>query len=207
MIVVVAYKLTFGFAFISVINAVFMQETLNVAVTDDNIMIRTKLRHQVDFRRKMEKLLKLADTNEDGHLSLKEFKAVLHNPGVKTWLESMDMETRDGTLLFRMLDKDGDDHLTVDELATGFSKLRGSAKSLDSQLLIHALRRQWYPDVDRTIGDEVLLDGIDWALVSAPPSAHHTPNKAFNAAYNAFNKEHFPATLPGAGLSHGTQPL
>jgi hypothetical protein len=164
MVVVIAYKLTFGFAFISVINAVFMQETLNVAVTDDNIMIRTKMRSQQDFRKKMQKLLKLADTNGDGFLSLAEFKAVLHNPGVKMWLESMDMETRDGTLLFRLLDKDGDDSLSVDELATGFSKLKGQAKSLDTQLIVHALRKQWFPDVERKQGDELLIDEMSKVL-------------------------------------------
>jgi hypothetical protein len=164
MIVVIAYKLTFGFAFVSVINAVFMQETLNVAVTDDNIMIRTKIRTRNNFRQKMEKLIKIANSSGDGCLSMAQFRAVLQNPGVKNWLEAMDMETRDGTLLFRLLDRDGDDRLTVDELAAGFSRLKGGAKSLDVQLLVQALRRQWFPDVETYEGDEVLLDKVSWVL-------------------------------------------
>jgi Ca2+-binding EF-hand superfamily protein len=189
MVVVIAYKMSFGFAFISVINAVFMQETLNIAVTDDNIMIRTKLRNMAGFRRKMEKLLKLADVNHDGFLSLAEFKAVLYNPGVKTWLEAMDMETRDGTLLFRLLDKNGDDRLSVDELVSGFSKVKGAAKSLDVQLLVQTLRRQWFPGVGAEDGDEVLIDGVSCVLrpecytASSPDSIYSDDRVKFGNWY------------------------
>jgi hypothetical protein len=160
MVVVVSYKLTFGFAFVGVINSVFMQETLNVAVTDDNIMIKTRARAQTVHRQKMAKLLKLADTNRDGFLSLDEFEAVLDkNDMVKTWLESMDMETRDARLLFRLLDRNGDDKLSLDELSRGFGKLKGLAKSLDTQLIIHALMKQWFPE-DRNEGNGALVNEI-----------------------------------------------
>jgi hypothetical protein len=157
-VVVVVYKLTFGFAFVGVINSVFMQETLNVAVTDDNIMIKTKTRATAIHRRKMEKLLKLADTNKDGFLSLAEFEAVLHNPGVKTWLESMDLETRDGKLLFHLLDKNGDDKLSVDELTQGTGRLKGIARSIDTQVIIRALLQQWFPDVRKEDGEGALVN-------------------------------------------------
>jgi hypothetical protein len=162
MVVVVAYKLTFGFAFVGVINAVFMQETLNVTVTDDSIMIKARSRAQMVHRRKMQKLLKLADTNNDGFLSFEEFADVLDsNAAVKLWLEAMDMETRDAKLLFRLLDRNNDNSLSVEELTAGFSKLKGIARSVDTQLIIRCLLKQWFPDVPPEAGgDAVLLDQV-----------------------------------------------
>jgi hypothetical protein len=180
MVFVIFYKLTFGFAFVGVINAVFMQETLNVAVTDDNIMIKTRTRAAAIHRRKMEKLMKLADTNRDSQLSLEEFEAVVDNPSVKSWLESMDLETRDARLLFRLMDRNDDRSLSLDELTFGFAKLKGLAKSVDTQLIIQAMLKQWFPGALGPM-DGMLVNETS-TVFSNPGSAAHTPIANFSPA-------------------------
>eukprot|EP00971_Amphidinium_carterae_P038895 764457-Amphidinium_carterae.1 len=56
------------------------------------------------------------------HGCLEEFRLVVSDPGIKTWLASMDLDASDVDMLFHIIDDDYDGHLTVDELVRGASE-------------------------------------------------------------------------------------
>jgi len=125
------HKLTIGFAVVGVINGVFMQETFKVAATDDRIMVRQKQMAMTTHVRKMRALFERADDSGDGLLDIDEFRGVVSDPGIKTWLASMDLDASDADTLFHIIDDDMNGHLTVDELIRGVSRLKGPARSID----------------------------------------------------------------------------
>mmetsp|Transcript_18242 Transcript_18242/g.42495 ORF Transcript_18242/g.42495 Transcript_18242/m.42495 type:complete len:782 (+) Transcript_18242:59-2404(+) len=131
LIPALAHKLTIGFAVVGVINGVFMQETFKVAATDDRIMVRQKQMAMTTHVRKMRALFERADDSGDGLVDLEEFRLVVSDPGIKTWLASMDLDASDVDMLFHIIDDDYDGHLTVDELVRGVSRLKGPARSID----------------------------------------------------------------------------
>eukprot|EP00440_Ansanella_granifera_P002203 gb/GFBE01002384.1/.p1 GENE.gb/GFBE01002384.1/~~gb/GFBE01002384.1/.p1 ORF type:complete len:553 (+),score=115.54 gb/GFBE01002384.1/:1-1659(+) len=126
----VLHKLTVGFAFVGVVNGVFMQETFKVASTDDRIMVRQKQRMVNTHTRKMKMFFDRADTSGDGTIDLDEFKMMASNPAVSLWLSSMELDEKDNDLLFKLIDN-GDASITLDELIKGVGKLKGNARSID----------------------------------------------------------------------------
>jgi len=126
----VLHKLTLGFAFVGVVNGIFMQETFKVAATNDAIMVRNRQRMVNTHAKKMKMFFKQADTSGDDKIDRGEFKKMLSNPSVSTWLASMELDEADHDLLFSLID-DGDGMLTLPELVKGVARLRGSARSID----------------------------------------------------------------------------
>jgi hypothetical protein len=148
MVFAVAYKLSFGFAVVGVINAVFVQETFNVASTDDSIMVKRKQRAANTHRTKMERLFKRVDSDGNGRVSMREFGRVLRDKSIQTWLESMDLDASNADLLFTLIKQDGSRTISVDELIKGVARLKGAARSIDVQMVIRALQEQWAPPED-----------------------------------------------------------
>jgi len=134
------HKLTIGFAVVGVINGVFMQETFKVASTDDRIMVRQKTMSLKTHEKKMRALFDRADHSGDGYLDQEEFRAIVSDDSISTWLASMDLVASDVDLLFDLIDN-GDGLITVEELIEGVSKLKGNARSIDLQLLMRELSR------------------------------------------------------------------
>jgi len=131
MLICVIHKLTIGFAVIGVINGVIMQETFQVAATDDMLMVRRKQRSAELLRTKMNHLFEALDNSADGSLGYDEFQIIGHVPEVKTWLASMDIETDDLPSLFELIDVDNSGTIPVEELVTRIPRIKGAARSLD----------------------------------------------------------------------------
>jgi hypothetical protein len=127
------HKLTVGFAVVGVINAVFIQETFKIANQDNYILKRQRERADAAFAHKMNLLFQHADDDGNATLSLSEFHALVNEPAVKTWLSSLGLCTRDSEKLFRLIDQDSNGELTLEELITGASFVKGEARSIDLQ--------------------------------------------------------------------------
>merc|ERR1719291_703754 len=77
---------------------------------------------------------------EDTDVDLALFEQVLQSPVMRLWLKAMDYDVSDASLLFYMIDKDGDGILTVDELIEGMASLKGGARNIDVKLLMRQSR-------------------------------------------------------------------
>merc|ERR1712137_1127434 len=93
--------------------------------------------------KKMHALMLHADDNSDGALTLEEFRHVIHDDAVRTWLCAMELDIRDIDALFHLLDN-GDGRLSAKELVQGAARLKGGARSLDMNLLLKHQRLQTF---------------------------------------------------------------
>lgn len=133
----VVFKLTVGFAVISVINGVFIKACFSAAENDDVILVRNRMKQIFQHKDRMTRFFQLADINGDGKLSLDEFRSVLRKPVIKTWLEAMELRCSDADLLFSMLA--GPDHkVTAEQLINGVARLRGAARNIDILSILQA---------------------------------------------------------------------
>merc|ERR550532_2117622 len=94
-------------------------------------MMMTKERAKKTHMKKIGALFDLADADGDGQIELAEFKEVLADKEVRTWLAAMELDIHDDDELFNLLDIDDSGSITADELVTGVSRLKGSAKNYD----------------------------------------------------------------------------
>jgi len=65
---------------------------------------------------------------------------LLHVPEVITWLSSMGLDAEDAEKIFRLLDSDGDNAVSLEELAVGVGHLKGHARSVDLVTCINEQR-------------------------------------------------------------------
>lgn len=140
------HKLTIGFAVVGVINGVFMQETFKVTANDDKLMLRQKQKAFAAHSAKMRKLLQAADQSGDGTVDLEEWREILIDPEVKTWLASMELVTNDADTLFHLIDASGTGTVDGEELINGVAKLKGYARSIDMHAVM--LQIQQRPTID-----------------------------------------------------------
>eukprot|EP00928_Gymnodinium_smaydae_P010486 TRINITY_DN13961_c1_g2_i1.p1 TRINITY_DN13961_c1_g2~~TRINITY_DN13961_c1_g2_i1.p1 ORF type:complete len:589 (-),score=109.23 TRINITY_DN13961_c1_g2_i1:127-1845(-) len=134
MLFSVFHKMIIGFSVVAVINAVFIQETFNVATQDDRMLVLKKTRAINMHKAKMRRFFKHANTDGDDALNIEEFRQVMKEKDVHAWLSAMELDIQDVDDAFALLD-DGDGRLTVEELVAGVGRLKGSAKAIDVMLM------------------------------------------------------------------------
>jgi hypothetical protein len=157
MMLFLLHKLVVGFAFVGVINAMFTQETFQIAMTDDLTMVLKKQRYLRTQKVKLQKLFLAADSDGDGRVSRSEFATILRHNDVKLWLASMDYDPKDPNYLFTMLDKNGSGDLSATEFLRGMTRLRGFARAMD---LLHLGKQQ--EQIENIIEQEHLGRNSSW---------------------------------------------
>lgn len=134
------YKCVVGFAVVKVITGVFLHETFKCAAMDDELMIQGRERSKQKFKDKMLRLVEAADSSGDGCLSLNEFKDIVQEPRVHSWLQAMELNVLDIESTFSYLagsDQFSTQRITSDtvispeELCKGVQRLRGGAQEID----------------------------------------------------------------------------
>lgn len=126
----VFHQFLVGFAVISVLQGVFINETFEAADKDNEVMVRRAKEQNKHHKKKMDMLFKKADKNGDGNLSLEELKAILYEDDILSWLGSMGLDVDDVDKIWQLIDN-GDNRLCAEELTDGVAKLMGQAKSMD----------------------------------------------------------------------------
>jgi len=169
MLFFIVHKLTLGFAVVSVINGVFMQETFEVAKSDDGIMFRQKELAAKTHARKMKALFRHMDASQDHQVDREEFHNVLQDSKVQLWLASMDIKVEDPDLFFDLVAcKDG--YIDEDSFAKGTGRLKGGVTAWHGQKMLKDLES--HSKVLESV--KIHLETIASQLVSVQPEMQST---------------------------------
>eukprot|EP00929_Paragymnodinium_shiwhaense_P080640 TRINITY_DN42069_c0_g1_i1.p1 TRINITY_DN42069_c0_g1~~TRINITY_DN42069_c0_g1_i1.p1 ORF type:complete len:706 (-),score=133.70 TRINITY_DN42069_c0_g1_i1:250-2250(-) len=135
---ILAYRLVVSFAMLKVINGIFLSETLRVMNSNDEILIMHKTRQTERHISNMQQLFIEADDSGDGLLSFEEFKGILADSRVKTWLEAQEIELNDVQLVFDLVGNERG-AINAEELVLGFARMKGAARSVDMLSLMQRI--------------------------------------------------------------------
>mmetsp|Transcript_4907 Transcript_4907/g.9918 ORF Transcript_4907/g.9918 Transcript_4907/m.9918 type:complete len:272 (-) Transcript_4907:38-853(-) len=124
------YRCVLGFAVLNVVNAVFIQQTMKTANSDEELAFRQKQKDWATYANKVKKLFQSMDSSGDGAINFDEFSKLVASPKLKFWMSQLELEYHDLLSLFEFLDN-GDGQITLNEFIDGAAKLRGSAKAID----------------------------------------------------------------------------
>jgi len=134
------YRCIMGFALMSVIGAVFVQQTMSVVQNDNDIMIIKKQKEAESYENKLKSLFSALDKDQDSRLSRSEFERVKMDPELNVWMSALDIDPGDLEGLFNLLDS-GDDEVSIDEFINGATRLRGAARSIDMAHVLTSMDR------------------------------------------------------------------
>jgi len=136
----VCYRCVMGYALMSVLGAVFVQQAMSVQQQDQELMILRRAKETDRYTKKLKSLFEAMDTDGDGQLTRKEFDVVTQDQELKHWMESLDINPDDLQGLFDLLDT-GDGFVSADEFLTGATRVRGDARNIDvAQLMVTVSR-------------------------------------------------------------------
>ncbi|CAE7264034.1 para [Symbiodinium natans] len=135
------YRCGIGFAVINVVNAVFVQQTMQVAKGDEEVLLLEKQKAEEKYLKNVAKIFQALDTSGDGLLSWAEFEVLLQDHKLKFLLDKLEIAAGDLKTLFDLLDDTGDGEISVPEFIEGVTRFKGTARSLDiGQLLLRSRR-------------------------------------------------------------------
>lgn len=135
------YRCAIGFAVINVVNAVFVQQTLQVAKGDEEVLFMEKQKAEEKYFKNVARIFEKLDTSGDGLLSWSEFEQLLEDPKLRFLLDKLEIAAGDLKVLFDLLDDTGDGEISVEEFIEGVTRFKGAAKSLDvGQVLLRSRR-------------------------------------------------------------------
>lgn len=132
------------FMVIGVLNVVigaFVSATGEIASRDRDLIVKAEMAQLTQYIEKARTFFSEADVDNSGRVSLGEFKTHLDDKRVCAFFNALGIEVSQAEQLFHLLDKDGSHMLSPNEFLAGCMRLRGPAKSLDVNLLLHDARQ------------------------------------------------------------------
>lgn len=136
----VLYRCIVGFAVLNVVNAVFVQSTMQVAQQDHDHQIAVQQKAAESMAARLHHIFTELDSSGDGSLSWDEFSVIVTDPRMKAMVASIEVDTHDLELLFSVLD-DGKGEIQMQEFTNGILQIKGMAKALDVTQLLHISKR------------------------------------------------------------------
>jgi len=134
------YRCAIGFAVLSVIQAVFIQQTMKSAQLDDDYILQDRQREQSKYVKRLTRVFEMLDESNDGFISWEEFEAIWMSQHMQTMLASMEVDFSDLEVLFRMLDS-GNGLISSEEFINGLQSMKGGAKALDVIKIWNVVKR------------------------------------------------------------------
>ncbi|CAE7031975.1 Scn8a [Symbiodinium natans] len=128
--VFILYRCLVGFAVLNVIQAVFIQRTMQVAQDDKELQLKQKQYAAETFERKLRYIFEELDTSGDGIVTWEEFDEQLKDPRTGALLSMIEIDTQDLRVFYDLLD-DGDGRVNAQQFARGVLAMKGPAKSID----------------------------------------------------------------------------
>lgn len=134
------YRCLVGFAILNVVNAVFVQQTMQLVQADVELGIRQKETQASQYTRKVRHLFDTMDVSGDGCITLQQFTDLMSDGRLRHWMNHLEIDTHDLVALFTLLDG-GEGLLDIDKFLHGACRLRGPASGMDTAMLLAATDR------------------------------------------------------------------
>jgi len=122
-----------AFATLAVMNSItatFCQSAIEFAQHDKELATWSALSQHEKYARKLQLLFLEIDTDHSGLITKSELDNVLRQENFQAYFESLEIDTSDAWLLFKLLDSDRNGVLELEEFVSGCLQLKGQAKAI-----------------------------------------------------------------------------
>ncbi|CAE7646425.1 TPC1B, partial [Symbiodinium pilosum] len=141
-----AYITLVVFAVIRVITAIFLKDTLDAASNDAEHLVVERLQKKSQYVKKLERVFQAIDETGNGMISQAQLSAVLQDPIVRAYFQTLEVDVHEGAALFHIIDN-GDGEVTLEEFIDGILRCKGPARAID-QVAMRADLKQLLREID-----------------------------------------------------------
>merc|ERR1712032_1227853 len=119
------------FGALNILTGIFVASTGDLYKYDHELVIQEELSQQESVINQIRSLFTEIDTDKSGTISFQEMKAHLQDRRVQAYFSVLQMNVTKAEGLFKLLDKDGDGAISIDEFIMNCLRLKGNARSID----------------------------------------------------------------------------
>jgi len=125
------------FAVLNVVTGVFCHTAIESAQADKEIAVMVQMEKEAAHVRGLKSMFNEMDVDGSNMVSVNELKAALNTMKLASFLESMEISTKDVWTLFRIIDSDQSGLIDLEEFVQGCMQLHGPAKSIHIAKMSH----------------------------------------------------------------------
>merc|ERR1719262_2197992 len=103
------------FAVVNIVTGVFVDSAMQANTTDREIIVHEELNVRKEYLQSMQQIFEEMDDDNKGTISLDEFERKLNDERVIAYFNAMKLDVSDARVLFRLLDYDQSDEISIDE--------------------------------------------------------------------------------------------
>jgi len=166
------------FALLNVITGVFCQSAIESAQQDRDLLTINMMVHKAQLKTGITKLFNEIDADASGSLNIDEFETYLENEKAQAYFASLEIDTSDAWMLFKLLDTDNEGSVDIEEFVNGCIHLKGAASAIqvaklesDHEMVFHE-----FMDLLESI-DEQLSALCRWARIPSGAGARGDDNR------------------------------
>lgn len=130
------------FAVLNVVTGVFCQSAMESANHDKDMVVQAQMANKQKYKKQLEEIFQSMDQDDTGLLTFTMFEDALLNEDnqLRHYLDGMGITPDDAWNLFRLMDIDESQDIDMEEFVGACLRLRGSARAVDSHLLMYESR-------------------------------------------------------------------
>jgi hypothetical protein len=139
-VVFVLYIALMLLGLLNIINGVFVTAAADMSHMDrETATLAETAKREADVRN-LRGIFSEFDKENSGQLTWSEFQNNIDNPQVQAYLSALEINVTKARALFKLLDVDDSESVSLDEFVMGCLRLKGSAKTLDVGTLMYETR-------------------------------------------------------------------
>ena len=140
-IVFVSYIAIMLVAVLNIITGVFVNEALDMAASDHDVMLHAEQEMKLDHIKKLRQLFHRFDSDAKYALTVEDFESHIKDPEVQVILGMLGLDISEAPAFFNLLDVDRSGEVEIDEFVMGCLNLKGKTNIMDMELAIQETRR------------------------------------------------------------------
>jgi len=123
-------------ALMNIITGIFVNEAIETAKQDQELMVAATMEHSRDYLLKLKTLFGEMDANENGKIAKDDFERHMKRNSVKMLFSMLGIDVSDPVSFFRLLDVDGSHELEIDEFVMGCMRFKGASSMVNIECSI-----------------------------------------------------------------------
>jgi hypothetical protein len=128
------------FAVTNIVTGVFVETALSSNRQDRDIIVHEELEMKQAYTQAMQSVFQEFDDDGTGCISLEEFEAQLDDERVIAYFNALKLDVSDARTLFKLLDYDQSNEISIDEFVSGCFRLQGESRSLDMKIMQYEMK-------------------------------------------------------------------
>eukprot|EP00929_Paragymnodinium_shiwhaense_P116445 TRINITY_DN8599_c0_g1_i1.p1 TRINITY_DN8599_c0_g1~~TRINITY_DN8599_c0_g1_i1.p1 ORF type:complete len:779 (+),score=176.52 TRINITY_DN8599_c0_g1_i1:131-2467(+) len=163
------FTVFFTVAVWNIVTSVFLENTIRVSQPDREAELLEKHRHDVEDAKELMRILRMADVDRSGMVSLDEFEEFMTNETFREYFDMRGIDVKDTEMFFHMIaTSTGCDEVDLEAFVGSCLRVKGTATSIDLHTLafeakvMHQLEKRFHAFVEgrfNSLDDQLTMLG------------------------------------------------